>query len=878
MFYECYTISMSFSNGFFSTHKRTILGLVFGLAFSATLAYAVPPATKYTPAETLDPACIPGSSNCTVDISGTGAAWGLITGTLSDQTDLQDALDDKFDNPTGTTSQYIRGNGSLATFPALENPLTFSNGLTRTSDNVTNNLSTGVSGGQSVIGGTGASENLRLRSTADTTTGLIFFGAGSSTVFQESSNRFGIGTATPQTTIHIESPIAFSTQPIRVSEGSITYFQVNKVANNALGLGVNSGLNATNAINSTFIGRAAANGATNAANSIFIGTNAGATDTVNNTVSGTSILIGDDTSTGGFSSSIAIGKNATNTASNQFTIGSTYTQINARGVNYTWPSTQAAGSGYVLSNNGSGVLSWAAVGGGGGSITLQTDGVANGSQALLNLVGGSNVSLTDNGSGTVTIDASGGGSGVTSVDVSGAGPISFTGGPITSSGTISMSFGGTSADVVLADGSVAPYINIYNSDGTISGTRTISYSNDLSFTDTSTTKTGLSFDTTNFISRLGGSGGGVTTLEVDANNTRFAFLDGSLYIPTGASNGYVLTSDGSGNAAWAQSQADGSQQSSFFSAALGAGNGATTASKSVFLGNNAGLNDTVDNTGSANDFSILIGNNTSTGGFENSIAMGQAATNTASNQMMLGSTTRRIDNLVFNGGTGNTCSVNAGTGITCSSDERLKTNIADLETNTLEKVLSLRTVRYNWTSNPNGNQMIGFIAQNLKPQFPELITTNIDGMLSVNYAQMTPILVEALREMDLKITGIADLDTSNSWRDSLVTWFGSVTNGISKLFAGEITTKTLCVADESGAKTCLTKGQLDALIGNSSQSFGPVTQTPDPNPETPTPTQPEQSDESTDSEPTEPDPSPTPTPEVVTPEPTPAPSAETPVE
>jgi hypothetical protein len=51
---------------------------------------------------------------------GSGAAvWGGITGTLSDQTDLQTALDGKFDDPTGTTAQYIRGDGSLATFPSL---------------------------------------------------------------------------------------------------------------------------------------------------------------------------------------------------------------------------------------------------------------------------------------------------------------------------------------------------------------------------------------------------------------------------------------------------------------------------------------------------------------------------------------------------------------------------------------------------------------------------------------------------------------------------------------------------------------------------------------------------------------------------------------
>ena len=52
-------------------------------------------------------------------MGGGSAVWGGITGTLSAQTDLQAALDAKFDDPTGTTAEYIRGDGSLATFPTI---------------------------------------------------------------------------------------------------------------------------------------------------------------------------------------------------------------------------------------------------------------------------------------------------------------------------------------------------------------------------------------------------------------------------------------------------------------------------------------------------------------------------------------------------------------------------------------------------------------------------------------------------------------------------------------------------------------------------------------------------------------------------------------
>jgi hypothetical protein len=61
-----------------------------------------------------------------VIVSASGVDWGGIGGTLADQEDLQTELDDintalagKLDNPTGTTSQYLRGDGSLETFPTI---------------------------------------------------------------------------------------------------------------------------------------------------------------------------------------------------------------------------------------------------------------------------------------------------------------------------------------------------------------------------------------------------------------------------------------------------------------------------------------------------------------------------------------------------------------------------------------------------------------------------------------------------------------------------------------------------------------------------------------------------------------------------------------
>ena len=55
----------------------------------------------------------------TTDDIGT-SVWGSITGTITSQTDLISYLSTNyFPIPTGTTSQYIRGNGTLATFPTI---------------------------------------------------------------------------------------------------------------------------------------------------------------------------------------------------------------------------------------------------------------------------------------------------------------------------------------------------------------------------------------------------------------------------------------------------------------------------------------------------------------------------------------------------------------------------------------------------------------------------------------------------------------------------------------------------------------------------------------------------------------------------------------
>ncbi len=85
-----------------------------------------------------------------------------------------------------------------------ESPLTFSTGLTRTTNTITNNLSVGVSGGQTATGGTGSGDSLTLSSTSHATKGKLLFGTSA---YDEVNDRLGIGTAAPSVALDVRGSL-----------------------------------------------------------------------------------------------------------------------------------------------------------------------------------------------------------------------------------------------------------------------------------------------------------------------------------------------------------------------------------------------------------------------------------------------------------------------------------------------------------------------------------------------------------------------------------------------------------------------------------------------------------------------------------------------
>lgn len=86
-----------------------------------------------------------------------------------------------------------------------------------------------------------------------------------------------------------------------------------------------------------------------------------------------------------------------------------------------------------------------------------------------------------------------------------------------------------------------------------------------------------------------------------------------------------------------------------------------------------------------------------------------------------------------------------------SSDRSLKENIRPL-TGALDKVLKLAGVSFTWKKDAeNPEEQIGFIAQDLEEVVPELVLDVEEGLKSVDYARLTPLLVEAIKEQQKQI-------------------------------------------------------------------------------------------------------------------------------
>lgn len=132
--------------------------------------------------------------------------------------------------------------------------------------------------------------------------------------------------------------------------------------------------------------------------------------------------------------------------------------------------------------------------------------------------------------------------------------------------------------------------------------------------------------------------------------------------------------------------------------------------------------------------------------------------------------------------------------LTETSDQRLKTNILPLN-NALDNVLSMRGVSYNWLDKDKSQaNQIGVIAQEVEEVYPEFVHTNEEGMKSVNYSQMVAVLIEAIKELNTKITTLetenASLKASLAEVDGLKSQMKNLETLVAKLVQNDAVTTT----------------------------------------------------------------------------------------
>jgi hypothetical protein len=86
------------------------------------------------------------------------------------------------------------------------------------------------------------------------------------------------------------------------------------------------------------------------------------------------------------------------------------------------------------------------------------------------------------------------------------------------------------------------------------------------------------------------------------------------------------------------------------------------------------------------------------------------------------------------------------------SDERLKKNIEPIK-DALAKIIALQGVTFNWKDPASGTgTQLGFIAQQVEKVVPDLVNTDpTTGMKAVDYARVTPLLVNAVQEQQKQI-------------------------------------------------------------------------------------------------------------------------------
>jgi len=174
--------------------------------------------------------------------------------------------------------------------------------------------------------------------------------------------------------------------------------------------------------------------------------------------------------------------------------------------------------------------------------------------------------------------------------------------------------------------------------------------------------------------------------------------------------------------------------------------------------------------------------------------------------------------------------INSGATACTSSSIRFKENVETLAQGfALAELSKLRAVSFDYKdgaySPEDQKGSYGMIAEEVEKIDPKLVDYGTDGQAyTLKFEKITGLLVQAVQEIG---------SVSGMFKDALIAWLGDATNGVKNLFANEVHTKKLCIDDNSGSSTCVTKAELDTLLNNTAAASGSQSESEDATPPPP---------------------------------------------
>ncbi len=820
-------------------HGLVFSMFVFFILFSFTVSvFATPPASTYNAGETLNPTCAPGSTNCAVGI-------------LPDQ--------------TGNSGMFLTTDGSVVSWGTVTQN-TFSTGLTNTSGTVTNDLSTGIIGGQDIYGGVDAGDTLTLNSTTNATKGKIIFGISA---YDEVNNRLGIGTTTPQVALDVTSfddgvygrfqarsgtyqaAFTFNNGPQEVwffgkqtDDSFIVYdsvalkYKFRIVSNGAIRLGEDGTTNVTI-------------GSTTTTSMFNVGTSAGFR--VNSTgavVAATGITSSGTINFSGLTASTALAtdasKNLISSATTSTELGylsgvtsAIQTQLNTKGT-FTLPSLT---TGSVLFSNGTTTaqdntnLFW--------DDTTNRLGIGTTSPSAFVHVLGITEQLR------LGYDASNYLS--TTIGSTGSATLALTGTSPTFSFSQAVGIGGVTP-------SVNSYLSIPRAQTASTNYGLISIGNGAFDGATAGKFTGVSTGTVMAINLATGSAGHLADFQVGGAEKFSVNFDG-LTTATSyrTSTGGFQFADSSAGYEWQLKsvnrlltlKADHTNSAPSYSNTLMSFDNAT-------LKVGIGVADTVVPSAKLHIIStteqLRVGYNQTnyvsfTTGSTGSTTLALTGTSPTFNfSNNVGVSCADADHLLEIGGTGTGCNTGAGsylnaagdTTFTANSSRVWKDNITTVEKeNILDLIASTPVRRYDWKpeycDGPQCLNKIGFIAEEFYPVLEHGDNQHVNGQ-DVSMAEWLGLqkLIQVTSTMDLKIQNLNSLDvnTSGTFGYMVKTLLADTANTITDMYAkivhaDRVETNELCVGT-----TCITEAQFLQMVNQNNSNVTPAPPTPDPVPTT----------------------------------------------